>query len=74
MAAGDVPSGRFMAMIVSRARSALVKSFLASIESDAVRPVFRDVVAWKASDPHMSEAEQARMWEVWKQAGGGTVP
>ena len=64
MAAGEVPTGRFMAMIVRRARSVLVKSFLTSVEIDAIRPVLRDVVAWKASDPHISAAEQARMWEV----------
>jgi aminoglycoside phosphotransferase (APT) family kinase protein len=72
MAAGDVPASRFMAMIVSRARSVLVKSFLAAAEIDAIKPVLRDVVAWKASDPHMSAAEQDRMWEVCKQAGGGS--
>ena len=72
MAAGEVPASRFMAMIVGRARSVLVKSFLASVEVDAIRPVLRDVVAWKASDPHMSAAEQDRMWEVCKQAGGGS--
>jgi aminoglycoside phosphotransferase (APT) family kinase protein len=72
MAAGDVPAGRFMAMVVSRARSVLVKSFLASVEIDAIKPVLRDVIAWKASDPHMSAAEQDRMWEVCKQAGGGS--
>ena len=72
MAAGEVPAGRFMATIVGRARSALVNSFLASVEIDAIRPVLRDVVAWKASDPHMSAAEQDRMWEVCRQAAGGT--
>ena len=72
MAAGEVPGSRFMAMIVTRARSVLMKSFLTSVEIDAIRPVLRDVVAWKASDPHMSAAEQDRMWEVCKQAGGVT--
>jgi hypothetical protein len=28
-------------------------------------------VAWKVLDPHMSVAEQARMWEVVEEAGGG---
>ena len=46
--------------------------FLAAAEIDAIKPVLRDVVAWKASDPHMSAAEQDRMWEVCKQAGGGS--
>ena len=39
MAAGEVPGSRFMAMIVTRARSVLVKSFLTSVEIDAIRPV-----------------------------------
>lgn len=72
MAAGEVPAGRFMAMIVSQARSSLVKSFLASVDVDAIKLVLREVVAWKASDPHMSAAEQHRMWEVCRQAEGGT--
>jgi hypothetical protein len=72
MAAGEVPTSRFMGMILSRARSALVKSFLGSVEIDVVGQTLRDVVAWKVSDPHISAAEQTRMWEVVKQAGGGT--
>ncbi len=72
MAAGEVPTGRFMGMILGRARSTLVKSFLGSVEIDAVRPILLDVVAWKVSDPHISAAEQARMWGVVKQARGGT--
>ena len=72
MAAGEVPTGRLMGMILGRARSTLVKSFLGSVEIDAVRPVLFDVVAWKVSDPHISAAEQARMWGVVKQTRGGT--
>jgi aminoglycoside phosphotransferase (APT) family kinase protein len=72
MAAGEVPTSRFMGMILGRARAALVKSFLGSVEIDAVRQTLRDVVAWKVSDPHISAGERARMWEVVKQAGGGT--
>lgn len=71
MAAGEVPTGRFMRMILERARSALVKSFLGSFEIDVVRQNLRAVVAWKVSDPHMSAAEQARMWQVVNEAGGG---
>lgn len=72
MAAGEVPTSRLISRIVSRARSALVESFLASVDIDAVGAVLRDVVAWKASDPHMSAAEQARMWEVCKHVGGSS--
>ncbi len=72
MAAAEVPTGRFMGMVLGRARSTLVKSFLGSVEIEAVRPILGDVVAWKVSDPHISAAEQARMWGVVKQARGGT--
>jgi aminoglycoside phosphotransferase (APT) family kinase protein len=71
MAAGEVPTGRFMGMILGRARAALVKSFLGCFEIDVVRQNLRDVVAWKVLDPHMSAAEQARMWQVVIDAGGG---
>ena len=71
MASGEVATGRFMGMILGRARAALVKSFLGSFEIDVVRQDLRDVVAWKVSDPHMSAAEQARMWQVVNEAGGG---
>jgi aminoglycoside phosphotransferase (APT) family kinase protein len=71
MAAGEVSAGRFMGMILGRARSALVKSFLGSFEIDVVRQRVRDVVAWKVLDPHISPAEQARMWHVVEEAEGG---
>jgi hypothetical protein len=71
MAAGEVSAGRFMRMILGRARSALVKSFLGSFEIDVVRQRVRDVVAWKVLDPHISPAEQARMWHVVEEAEGG---
>ena len=69
MAAGEVPTGRIIGLILARARAALLKSFLGPVDIDAIRPVLRDVVAWKVTDPHMSAAEQARMWEVVRQAG-----
>ncbi len=63
MAAGEVPTGRLIGSILGRARSMLVNSFTGSFDIDAVRQVLRDVVAWKVTDPHMSAAEQARMWQ-----------
>jgi aminoglycoside phosphotransferase (APT) family kinase protein len=72
MAAGEVTTGRFMGMILGRARSALVKSFVDCIDADVVKQRLRDVVAWKVTDPHMSSAERARMWRVVKEAGGGS--
>jgi len=71
MAAGEVPTGRLMGMILGRARSALVKSFVDCFDVDVIKRRLRDVVAWKVLDPHMSDAEQSRMWQVVKEAGGG---
>ena len=71
MAAGEVPTGRFIGMVLGRARAALVKSFVDSFDVDVVKQRLHEVVAWKVLDPHMSDAEQARMWEVVKEAGAG---
>ena len=70
MAAGEVPTGRFMGMILGRARSALVKSFVDSFDVNVIKHRLGDVVAWKVLDPHMSDSEQARMWHLVQEAGG----
>jgi aminoglycoside phosphotransferase (APT) family kinase protein len=72
MAAGEVSTGRFIGTILGVARSALVKSFLRSVDVDVVTKSLSDVVAWKTLDPHMSVSEQARMWQVVKEAGGAS--
>jgi aminoglycoside phosphotransferase (APT) family kinase protein len=72
MAAGEVSTGRFIRTILGVARSALVKSFLRSVDVDVVTKCLSDVVAWKTLDPHMSLSEQARMWQVVKEAGGAS--
>jgi aminoglycoside phosphotransferase (APT) family kinase protein len=72
MAAGEVSAGRLMGLILGRARSALVKSFLGGVDLQGARQNLRDVVAWKVLDPHMTAAEQARMWQVVNEAGAGT--
>jgi hypothetical protein len=72
MAAGEVSAGRLMGLILGRARAALVASFLGAVDLNGARQNLRDVVAWKVLDPHISPAEQARMWQVVNEAGGGT--
>jgi len=72
MAAGDVATGRPIGAILGRARSVLVNSFIRRFDLDAIKPVLDEVVAWKVLDPHMSAAEQARMWHVARQAGVGS--
>jgi aminoglycoside phosphotransferase (APT) family kinase protein len=71
MAAGEVPTGRFIGMIQGRARSALVKSFVNSVDVDGVKQRLKDAVAWKVMDPHMTVAEQNRMWQVVKEIDSG---
>jgi len=71
MSAGEFSAGRLMGMILGRARSALVKSFLDGVEVDGASRVLHDVVAWKVGDPHMSAAERDRMWQVVNDAGAG---
>jgi len=71
MAAGEVPTNRFMSMILGRARAVLVKSFVDSFEIDLITRCLTDVVAWKVVDPHLSELERDRMWQVVTDAAGG---
>jgi thiamine kinase-like enzyme len=71
MAAGEVATNPFMTMILGRARAALVKSFVDSFDVDLVKPCLKDVVAWKVADPHLSESERDRMWQVVRGAAGG---
>ncbi len=71
MATGEVATGRLIGAILGRARTALVHSFVGSFEIEGVRQTLGDVVAWKVLDAHMSAAEQARMWQLVRDAGGG---
>ena len=68
MAAGSVPTGRLIGTILSRARAALVDSFLREFNAAEIALVLREVVAWKALDPHMSEIERAGMWRIVEEA------
>jgi aminoglycoside phosphotransferase (APT) family kinase protein len=70
MTAGSVPTGRVIGAVLGRARSALVKSFLRSFDTEEIGRSLRDVVEWKVRDPHMSASEQARMWRVVEEFGG----
>jgi aminoglycoside phosphotransferase (APT) family kinase protein len=71
MATGEVPTSRLLGAVLGRVRSALVSSFLASFDVPRVTQTLREVVAWKVTDPHMSPAEQAAMWRLVEDAGGG---
>jgi aminoglycoside phosphotransferase (APT) family kinase protein len=64
MAAGEIPAGRLRAALLGRGRSLLVNAFVGCFEPAPVRALLRTTVEWKVQDPHISEAEQKRMWEV----------
>jgi aminoglycoside phosphotransferase (APT) family kinase protein len=71
MATGEVSTNRLLGAILGRVRSALVHSFLGSFDVPRVAQSLHAAVAWKVSDPHMSVAEQAAMWRLVEDAGGG---
>jgi aminoglycoside phosphotransferase (APT) family kinase protein len=71
MAAGEVSTNRLLGAILGRARAALVKSFLDSFDVEEVKQVLGEAVAWKVLDAHMSAGEQASMWQLVQDVGGG---
>ncbi len=70
MTAGEIPGNRLKAALMGRARGLLVKGFLAGFDAGAVRSALRAVVEWKVTDPHISAAEQARMWALVARTEG----
>jgi aminoglycoside phosphotransferase (APT) family kinase protein len=68
MAAGEIPGNRLRASVMGRARGVLVRAFLSEVGAVPTPSTLRTVVEWKVKDPHMSEAEQRRMWEAVRQA------
>jgi aminoglycoside phosphotransferase (APT) family kinase protein len=72
MATGEVSTNRFLGAVLGRARSALVSSFLGPFDVQRVARTLHDVVSWKVTDLHMSPAEQAAMWRLVEDVGGGT--
>jgi aminoglycoside phosphotransferase (APT) family kinase protein len=64
MTAGQIPGNRLKAALMGRARGLLVDGFLGGFDLTEAAATMRAVVEWKVTDPHMSEAEQRRMWAV----------
>ncbi|HXQ59526.1 MAG TPA: phosphotransferase [Acidimicrobiales bacterium] len=64
MMAGEIPVGRLKAALLGRGRRMLVDAFTGCFDLGPVRATLRAIVEWKVTDPHMSEAEQERMWDV----------
>ena len=68
MAAGEVPGSGVLATVLGWGRALLVNGFVSRFDRTEVTTRLRSVVEWKVNDPHMSEAEIARMWKVVKRA------
>jgi aminoglycoside phosphotransferase (APT) family kinase protein len=64
IAAGEVPAAGPKARLLGFARNRLIKGLLAEFDRPALAAHLAEVVAWKVTDPHMSEAEQATMWSL----------
>jgi serine/threonine protein kinase len=70
MMAGEIPGNRLQAAVMGLARGRLVGGFLRGFDLGPVRATMRTAVEWKVTDPHMSEAEQRRMWDVVRRVEG----
>jgi hypothetical protein len=61
MSAGTVETSSTKAALLELSRSRLIKAFLKRFDRTQVARQLPSVVAWKLTDPHMSEVEQAAM-------------
>ncbi len=61
MTAGEIPGNRVKTTAMGLVRSLLVRSFLSRFDRASLAPTLREVVEWKAADPHMRPSEQATM-------------
>ncbi|MGH3184035.1 MAG: phosphotransferase [Mycobacterium sp.] len=68
MSAGEIPGGRTKARLLGWGRALLVNGFIAHFDRERLTRQLRDVVAWKVSDPHMSDKEVQSMWDVVERA------
>lgn len=68
MAAGQIPGNSVMATLLGWGRALLVNGFVNRFDRAEVSRRLREVVTWKVTDAHMSEAEVAGMWKLVEQA------
>jgi len=61
MSAGSVETGSAKSALLEIGRSVLIRSFLKRFDRAKVAAQLPAVVAWKLTDPHMSEVEQEAM-------------
>ena len=69
MACAGLPNGRVKATVLGQGRGLLVRSFLRSFDTDAVRERLPGVVAWKVKDQNMTADEQRSMWDLARATG-----
>ena len=69
MVSGGIPFGRVKAAVLGRGRALLVNSFLRDFDLATIRPYLADVVAWKVTDPNMTEVERRAMWQLARSSG-----
>jgi aminoglycoside phosphotransferase (APT) family kinase protein len=67
---GEIPGG-LVAKVAGAFRSYFLKSFLGQFDLEPVRAVLAATVEWKTHDPHMSQAENARMLAIAAEHGRG---
>lgn len=61
LASGEPDASRFMLAVLRLARGRFLDAFLTGLGDDFDRTALAGVVEWKATDPHMSAIEIARM-------------
>jgi tRNA A-37 threonylcarbamoyl transferase component Bud32 len=64
LSAGEPNNNKLLEPFVGVIKSALTASFLEAFDTDALKAIGPEVVAWKSRDPHMSERELQGMWRV----------
>jgi aminoglycoside phosphotransferase (APT) family kinase protein len=64
VSAGDLPTNRLKAILLSRGRALFADALLSPFDRDAVTAQLAEVVAWKAADANITEAEQRAMWSM----------
>lgn len=64
LAAGGIPASRIKAVLLGWGRRLLINGLLHPFDVAAVSAQLPGVVEWKATDPHMSAAEQQKMWSL----------
>jgi tRNA A-37 threonylcarbamoyl transferase component Bud32 len=69
LASGDNPARGLKGVLTDRFRAGLIRAFVAPFETDPIRKLLPQVVEWKTTDAHMSEAEKRAMRSLAQKFG-----